>query len=160
MTRRRTRAGARARRLAVAGCGLVLATTLLAACGAAEPADTAESAPSDEPAASLTGDMTAQSRPTARADSTEAHPAVARSGARFAHALTERGIPAESLSDGSTLAQVARGLCSRVADGTPEAEIRTQLAPVIDFATSVAPDSMPDDQVARAFVDAARESVC
>ncbi|WP_148302115.1 DUF732 domain-containing protein [Tomitella biformata] len=81
-------------------------------------------------------------------------------GAAYAAALADGGLSLPPTSNHSTLAQVARGICSQLAAGTSESEIRAQLQPFSLFAVSQAVGDINEAQAGQAYLDAARTHIC
>ncbi|WP_182357502.1 DUF732 domain-containing protein [Tomitella gaofuii] len=128
------------------------AMMILAACATGGGAESAAAPP---PVATAPPAAATQQPPAQEADRTMAAPA-----ADFTRALADRGVPAAQMGDAATLAQLARGICAQVAAGTPDAEIRERLVPVLRYAQSLMGDAMDEDTLAASFIDSARQAGC
>lgn len=85
---------------------------------------------------------------------------MAQIGAAYAAALADNGIPVPPASNYATLAQVARGICSQLAAGTSDAEIRAQLEPFSQFAVSQSQGQLEEAKAGQAYLNAARTNIC
>lgn len=77
---------------------------------------------------------------------------------RFKDALGEAGLVAD-VPDGTLLA-VARGLCDQIAGGVPEERILETVWPIAAYAAAASGTTVPGDDVARHYVDVARDTYC
>ena len=85
---------------------------------------------------------------------------MAQIGAAYASALADNGLPVPPASNYATLAQVARGICSQLAAGTSDAEIRAQLEPFSQFAVSQSQGRVEAAKAGQAYLNAARTHIC
>ena len=85
---------------------------------------------------------------------------MAQIGASYAAALADNGLPVPPASNYATLAQIARGICSQLAAGTSDAEIRAQLEPFSQFAVSESQGQLVAAKAGQAYLDAARTHIC
>lgn len=138
--------------LAALACVAGALTLSLSACSSDSTAEVA--APTSNSTAQAAAEMGLREQNSAERDTLE------RIGAAYSAALADSGLPLPPSSNHATLAQVARGICSQLAAGTSEAEIREQLRPFSLFAVSQAGGVLNEDQTGQAYLDAARSHVC
>ncbi len=130
----------------------VSATLVLSACSNNADALVVDSAPqtTKQDAAAL----------SAKSDTAAARESLEQIGISYADALIDSGLTMPPMSSNATLAQIARGICSQLAAGTSESEIREQLRPFTLYAVSQSGGELDEKRAEQTYLAVARDQIC